>query len=121
MENNRDNLVVILAGYSDLMDKFFASNPGFRSRIAHQIDFPDYASDELLSIATSMLQRQNYLFDEAAHRAFAAYIDKRREQPHFASAQLIRNALDRARPRHANRIFEHSTVPLDRRGAVDPC
>ena len=47
MENQRDDLVVILAGYADRMDKFFRSNPGFRSRIAHHIDFPDYRAEEL--------------------------------------------------------------------------
>ena len=113
MENNRDDLVVILAGYADRMDKFFTSNPGFRSRIAHHITFPDYEDSELLSIATNMLGAQNYVFDDAANRAFAEYITKRRGQPHFANARSIRNALDRARLRQANRLFETSTGPLD--------
>jgi probable Rubsico expression protein CbbX len=113
MENNRDDLVVILAGYADRMDKFFTSNPGFRSRIAHHIDFPDYESSELLSIATAMLAKQSYVFDEAARTAFEEYIARRRKQPHFANARSIRNALDRARLRQANRIFEQSKGPLD--------
>jgi probable Rubsico expression protein CbbX len=113
MENNRDDLVVILAGYADRMDRFFTSNPGFRSRIAHHVDFPDYQDAELLSIATVMLERQNYLFDDGARAAFAEYIERRRLQPHFANARSIRNALDRARLRQANRIFEQSTGPLD--------
>ncbi|RAZ77523.1 CbbX protein [Mesorhizobium atlanticum] len=113
MENNREDLVVIMAGYADRMDKFFESNPGFRSRIAHHIDFPDYSDDELLEIADGMLAQQNYRFDEKAHELMARYIELRRQQPHFANARSIRNALDRARLRQANRLFETSTGPLD--------
>jgi hypothetical protein len=113
MENQRDDLVVILAGYADRMDKFFESNPGFRSRIAHHIDFPDYSSDELLSIAETMLAKQNYNFDEEGRTIMADYIKRRRQQPHFANARSIRNALDRARLRHANRLFEASRGPTD--------
>ena len=113
MENNRDDLVVILAGYADRMDKFFTSNPGFRSRIAHHIDFPDYEDTELFSIAQSMLGQQNYMLDDAAKTAMREYISRRRTQPHFANARSIRNALDRARLRQANRLFDSSTGPLD--------
>jgi len=113
MENNRDDLVVILAGYADRMDRFFESNPGFRSRIAHHIDFPDYSEPELLQIAESMLHEQNYGLTEAAKSALAAYISLRREQPHFANARSMRNALDRARLRQANRLFETAEGPLD--------
>ncbi|MBC8049887.1 MAG: CbbX protein [Chitinophagales bacterium] len=112
MENQRDDLVVILAGYSDRMDKFFSMNPGFRSRIAHHIDFPDYSDDELLAIAEKMLKRQNYHFSGAAREAFTTYIARRREQPHFSNARSIRNALDRARLRQANRLFEGAAGPL---------
>ncbi|RUU03117.1 CbbX protein [Mesorhizobium sp. USDA-HM6] len=113
MENQRDDLVVILAGYAQRMDRFFESNPGFRSRIAHHIDFPDYSDDELLRIAEQMLDQQNYLFDTKATAAMADYIARRRAQPHFANARSIRNALDRARLRQANRLFESSKGPLD--------
>jgi len=106
MENNRDDLVVILAGYKDRMDTFFGSNPGMASRIAHHIDFPDYSEAELLQISQLMLQRLNYSFDPAAQAAFARYIRLRREQPHFANARSIRNALDRMRLRHATRLFD---------------
>jgi len=106
MENQRDDLVVILAGYADRMEKFYQSNPGFRSRIAHHIDFPDYENDELLAIAGTMLAAQNYHLDEGAKAAMAEYIELRRRQPHFANARSIRNALDRARLRQANRLFE---------------
>jgi probable Rubsico expression protein CbbX len=105
MENNRDDLVVILAGYKDRMDKFFHSNPGMRSRIAHHIDFPDYSADELLIIAKLMLAAQNYRFSSEGEKAFAEYIPLRMNLEHFANARSIRNALDRARMRQANRLF----------------
>lgn len=113
MENNREDLVVILAGYADRMDQFFTSNPGFRSRIAHHIDFPDYDSGELLTIAEAMLERQNYKLDNEARAVMTNYINLRRSQPHFANARSIRNALDRARLRQANRLFSTSKGPLD--------
>ena len=106
MENRRDDLVVILAGYADRMERFFASNPGFRSRIAHHIDFPDYEPAELLRIAELMLQQQNYCFSPEARTAFGQYLAARMRQPHFANARSVRNALDRARLRHAVRLFE---------------
>ena len=106
MENQRDDLVVILAGYADRMDKFYQSNPGFRSRIAHHIDFPDYEDSELLAISDTMLTGQNYHLDAGARAAMTQYIALRRKQPHFANARSIRNALDRARLRQANRLFE---------------
>ncbi len=112
MENQRDDLVVILAGYADRMDKFFSTNPGFRSRIAHHIDFPDYTGEELLEIAGKMLAQQNYHLSPDAREALVSYIAKRRTQPHFANARSIRNALDRARLRQANRIFATAKAPL---------
>jgi probable Rubsico expression protein CbbX len=114
MENQRDDLVVILAGYSDRMDKFYQSNPGFRSRIAHHIDFPDYDDAELLAIAETMLDDQHYGFDPPGRLAMTEYISLRRKQPHFANARSIRNALDRARLRQANRLFETAKGPVDR-------
>jgi probable Rubsico expression protein CbbX len=113
MENQRDDLVVILAGYADRMDRFFESNPGFRSRIAHHIDFPDYEEGELLAIAETLLARQNYRLDADARAVMASYIERRRRQPHFANARSIRNALDRARLRHANRLFEAASGTVD--------
>ena len=112
MENQRDDLVVILAGYKDRMDKFFQSNPGMASRIAHHIDFPDYSEDELLSIAGLMLGQMQYRLSEGARSALLEYITKRREQPHFANARSIRNAHDRARLRQANRLFATANVAL---------
>ena len=105
METQREDLVVILAGYGDRMDTFFTSNPGFRSRIAHHIDFPDYGEDELLKIADIMLRRMNYRLTPAAREAFIRYIGLRRTQPLFSNARSIRNALDRMRLRQANRLM----------------
>jgi probable Rubsico expression protein CbbX len=104
MESQREDLVVILAGYADRMEKFFQSNPGFRSRIGHHIDFPDYSDAELLLIAELMLEGQNYKFSDAAKAAFERYIAVRKTQPLFSNARSIRNALDRMRLRQANRL-----------------
>ena len=112
MENNRDDLVVILAGYKDKMDKFFESNPGFRSRIAHHIEFPDYSNNELLEIAEVMVASMNYEFNKESKKAMAEYIKIRKKQPHFANARSIRNAIDRARLRQANRVFNNSEGPI---------
>lgn len=105
MENQRDDLVVILAGYKPRMDVFFRSNPGMSSRIAHHVDFPDYEADELLAIAQLMAQRMDYRLDDEALAALREYIALRLQQPNFANARSIRNALDRARLRQANRLF----------------
>ncbi len=113
MENNRDDLVVILAGYADKMDRFFHSNPGFRSRVAHHIDFPDYDDADLLAIGEKMLSALNYRLSPEARQTLAEYIALRRRQPHFANARSIRNALDRARLRQANRLFAAGDQDLD--------
>jgi probable Rubsico expression protein CbbX len=104
MENQRDDLVVILAGYKDRMENFFQSNPGISSRIAHHLDFPDYALDELLVIAQLMLAEQMYRFSPEALQVFEAYLKRRMHMPRFANARSVRNALDRARLRQANRL-----------------
>lgn len=114
MENNREDLVVILAGYKDRMDKFFHSNPGMRSRIAHHIDFPDYGADELVAIAKLMLASQNYCFSTAGEEAFGKYIRLRMKSEHFANARSVRNALDRARLRQANRLFSGTKKSLSK-------
>ncbi|WP_022980776.1 CbbX protein [Ideonella sp. B508-1] len=113
MENQRDDLVVILAGYRDRMDTFFQSNPGMSSRIAHHLDFPDYSADELLGIADRMLAGQHYRFGDGARETFARYLALRLAQPHFANARSVRNALDRARLRQASRLFAEPDRVLD--------
>jgi probable Rubsico expression protein CbbX len=106
MENQRNDLVVILAGYKERMDIFYQSNPGLASRIANHINFPDYSSEELLLIAERMLAEQQYKITNSARITFLEYIKLRKEQPLFANARSIKNAIDRARMRQANRIFE---------------
>ncbi|MDP4302546.1 CbbX protein [Leptothrix discophora] len=113
MENQRDDLVVILAGYKDRMDTFFQSNPGLSSRIAHHLDFPDYSVDELLRISGHMLEAQHYRWGEGAREAFDQYLQRRTAQPHFANARSVRNALDRARLRQASRLFAQRDRVLD--------
>lgn len=105
MENQRDDLVVILAGYKNRMDRFFQSNPGLSSRIAHHIEFPDYSVDELLQISQHLLGGQHYRFGDGAAEVFRQYVQRRIEQPHFANARSVRNALERARLRQASRLF----------------
>ncbi len=119
MEEKRDDLVVILAGYGDLMEQFFSSNPGFRSRVAHHIDFPDYSVPELLEIGERMLGELNYRLTEAARLAFHDYVVRRMSQPHFANARSIRNALDRARLRQASRHVAAGTVTIQDLVSID--
>lgn len=105
MENNRDDLVVILAGYADKMDRFFSANPGMQSRIAHHITFPDYTVGELEQIAMLMTDEIGYTFSPDARAVLRRYLDRRIEQPWFANARSVRNALERARLRHAQRLL----------------
>jgi probable Rubsico expression protein CbbX len=108
MENQREDLVVILAGYADRMGTFFRSNPGMSSRIAHHIEFPDYSPGELTAIARLMLEKMQYRLSPAADAAFQEYIERRKGRPHFANARSVRNALDRARLRQANRLLSRT-------------
>jgi probable Rubsico expression protein CbbX len=119
MENQRDDLVVILAGYKEPMDKFYESNPGLSSRIANHIDFPDYTVEELLKISKLMLEEQQYQLTPAAEVALKDYITKRKERPLFANARSIKNALDRARMRQANRIFDSRGQVLTKKELVN--
>jgi probable Rubsico expression protein CbbX len=118
MENQREDLVVILAGYKDKMDRFFQSNPGMRSRIAHHLDFPDYTAEELMAIANLMLAGQNYRFSPQAEKMFHEYIQRRMKMPQFANARSIRNALDRARLRQANRLFARLGSKLSKQDLI---
>jgi probable Rubsico expression protein CbbX len=115
MENHRDDLVVVVAGYKDRMEQFLRSNPGLSSRMAHHIDFPDYTSPELLAIAHLMLKQMQYTLSEHAEAALRDYIERRRAQPNFANARSIRNALDRARLRQASRLWNGRETVLSAR------
>lgn len=105
MENQREDLVIIFAGYKDRMDNFYESNPGLASRVANHVDFPDYSAEELLQIGAVMVQEQQYRLTTESARVLLDYIRLRKEQPHFANARSVRNAIDRARMRQANRMF----------------
>ena len=119
MENQRDDLVVILAGYKEPMDRFYESNPGLSSRIANHIDFPDYTVEELLTIAKMMLEEQQYQLTPQAEIALTDYIARRKQKPLFANARSIKNALDRARMRQANRIFDSRGQVLTKKELVN--
>src|SRR3982074_2425604 len=106
MENHREDLVVIFAGYKDRIGSIFRSNPGLSSRVAHHIDFPDYTPEQLHSIAGLMLERMQYRLSPQPDLALLEYIERRITRPHFANARSVRNALDRARLRQASRLFE---------------
>ena len=112
MENRRTEVVVIFAGYKDRMDSFYSSNPGLSSRVAHHLDFPDYSNADLMAIAGLLLDAQQYRFSAEAEQAFAEYITLRRQLPFFANARSIRNAIDRARLRQANRLFARMAEAL---------
>ena len=114
MENSGSDVVVIFAGYKDRMDTFYGSNPGLSSRVAHHLDFPDYTNNELMAIATLLLDAQHYRFSADAEEAFAEYIERRRLLPFFANARSIRNAIDRARLRQASRLFDRMDQPATR-------
>lgn len=114
MENQRGDLVVILAGYADRMESFFGSNPGMNSRIVHHLDFPDYSEDELLKISNLMLSETNYRFGDGGRDAFGEYLGLRVQQPHFANARSVRNALNRIRLRQASRLFAQRDRVLTR-------
>ncbi len=119
MENQRDDLVVILAGYKEPMDRFYESNPGLSSRIANHIDFPDYSTEELLKIAKLMLEEQQYQLTPDAEVALREYIHRRKQKPLFANARSVKNALDRARMRQANRIFDSRNQILTKKELVN--
>ncbi|MEK7423733.1 MAG: AAA family ATPase [Actinomycetota bacterium] len=119
MEDQHNATVVILAGYADRMDRFFSSNPGFRSRVGHHIEFPDYTDEELVEIAEAFLAEQNYRFSPQALSLMRQYVHLRRQQPHFANARSVRNALDRARLRHAHRQVNAGIVTLNDLTTID--
>ena len=112
MESRRGDVVVIFAGYKDRMDRFYSSNPGLSSRVPHHLDFPDYSDADLMAIAGLLLDAQQYRFSAEAEQVFAEYIALRRQLPFFANARSIRNAIDRARLRQANRLFARMAEAL---------
>jgi len=118
MENQRDDLVIVFAGYKEKMDAFYESNPGLSSRVANHVDFPDYSPEELLTIARTMISEQQYRFTPEAESVLLDYIRLRQTQPQFANARSIRNAIDRARMRQANRMFNAGSRALTKADLV---
>jgi probable Rubsico expression protein CbbX len=118
MENQRQDLVVILAGYKDRMDTFFQANPGMSSRIAHHIDFPGYTLSELEQIGMLMLTRGGYELSPDACATFRDYLARRQQQPRFANARSVRNAVERARLRHASRLFDSEATQVSKADLV---
>jgi probable Rubsico expression protein CbbX len=108
MENNRDKLVVIFAGYPDRMDAFLDSNPGLRSRIAFHLHFADYTVPELDAIGRVMMRQSGYYLSDDATSAFHRYLDAHRQDPRFANGRTVRNALEAARFKHAARLTADS-------------
>ncbi|ABI63038.1 CBBX protein [Granulibacter bethesdensis] len=104
MERPEADVVFILTGYTREMQHLYSSMAGIRSRIAHHIEFPDYNEEELLDIAEAMLMRQNYRFSDSGREAMIRFIAQRRTEPFFGNGRTIRNALDIARLRQANRL-----------------
>jgi len=120
MENQRDDLVVIFAGYGEQMDAFFQANPGLRSRVAHHIEFPNFTVDELMSIAALMVRQQQYELDDEARAALHDYLTLRIAQPYFANARSVRNAIDRAKLRHASRLVANpAPIPARELSRID--
>jgi probable Rubsico expression protein CbbX len=117
MEAERDELVVVLAGYRDRMETFFASNPGMGSRVAHHIHFPDFDVHELIAIADLMLDQQGYELTADAREALGAYVERRVRRARFAHGRSIRNAIERARMRQASRLYDRREA-LARRDLV---
>jgi len=118
MENQREDLVIIFAGYKEKMDAFYESNPGLSSRVANHVDFPDYSPEELLTIARTMISEQQYRFTPEAESVLLDYIRLRQTQPQFANARSVRNAIDRARMRQANRMFNAGNRALTKADLV---
>lgn len=110
MENNKDDLVVAVAGYKDRMDKFFSYIPGMMSRIGNHIDFPNYSADELVAISEVMARDLEYSIDADAYPVFKEYIERRMQLPYFSNARTVRNAMDRARMNAAIRTFERFAI-----------
>ena len=106
MENNRDDLVVILAGYPREMEQFLASNPGLRSRFNTHLEFPDYSDEELLAIGRQMAAARGYTLSEGAEARVGTLLLAERERAvHFANARVVRNLLEVAYRDQANRIL----------------
>ena len=115
MEDDRDDLIVIVAGYTELMQEFIESNPGLESRFNKYIFFQDYTGEELYEIFLSMCKRQEYEPDDKAKKYVREYlIDKAlHHDDNFANAREVRNYMERCISRQATRIVTLTDVNAD--------
>jgi len=114
MEDHRDELVVIVAGYPDLMHRFLDSNPGLRSRFSREIEFPDYTTDELVRIIRSMATDADYSIADDADATLVEIFDKARAGGSFGNGRYARNLFEQALTRHALRLADAPDGELDR-------
>lgn len=108
METEKENIVLVLAGYEDRMNKFYSYIPGMSSRIGNHINFPNYEPDELLDIAKVMCRDLDYMMTPDCDPLFLDYIVSRMSMPFFSNARTVRNMVDRARMRAAIRLFNQA-------------
>lgn len=115
LEDYRDDLVVIVAGYTEPMDKFFESNPGLKSRFNTFIDFPDYSPAELEKILISMCKKNDYVLDEKARKAIYNYLEEKvsKRDENFANGRLVRNLYDDLVMNHARRVVNIDNATRD--------
>lgn len=109
LEDYRHDLVVIVAGYTEPMNKFFNSNPGLKSRFNTFIEFRDYAIDEMLNMLVSMCKKNDYNICDEAQEIICSYLTKEiesKEKP-FSNGRLVRNVYDKIIMNHAKRVVEH--------------
>ena len=112
MENQRNDLVIIFAGYKKPMNKFYESNPGLFSRITNHINFPNYSIVELLQISKQILNEEQYQLTNESEISLTNLLEKEKEKNNFANARTIKNLLDKARLKQASRIFDNPTKVL---------
>jgi hypothetical protein len=118
MEDHRDDLVVIVAGYPAEMDMFIESNPGLRSRFPKSIHFPDYTTDELVSIFTSMCTHNHYVADDAALAEVRARIDAIERGKGFGNGRVMRNLFEATLGTQASRVIHIPDVTNEQLSAI---
>jgi SpoVK/Ycf46/Vps4 family AAA+-type ATPase len=104
MENNRDNLCVVAAGYQDKMEQFLSSNPGLRSRFSRTIYFPDYSPDELVEIFRRICSQKGFVIGQGVEAKVDAYFTRARAKENFGNGREVRQLLEDTIVRQANRI-----------------
>lgn len=105
LENHREDVIVVLAGYNEKMHRFMALNEGLKSRIPHWIDFPDYNADELTEIFKMMLKERGFHAEEAAVKEAYDIFDKVRRSDNFGNGRYVRNLMERAIRQQSERLM----------------